>query len=543
MKELSVRDAFAGKRVLVTGFTGFLGKVWVALLLEEAPEIESIAVLIRGRRGEPARARLRSIVETSPVFRALRQKHGKGLRAFVDAKLEVVEGDVTSPVCGLAPRAAEALGGRLDAIVHFAGLTDFEPDPAQALAINVRGGESVADLAARMPVPRLIHVSTAFVAGNVSGTIPEHLERGVAPSGRTFDPDAELEALEALCGAIESKSGRIAAANARAAHLGWPNIYTYTKGLSEHLLASRDDVDLTIVRPSIVEGSMRFPLAGWNEGINTSGPLAWLLSTTFRRFPCNPDHRFDVVPVDLVARGTALVTAAALRGHGDGVFQLASSDANPFTFRRAVDLTALGARRIHKKEGATSFERFVVRHLDAIPSASERQTFPLARQRQVAQRARDALREIDLAEWLPPKLWETWGAKLDAKRKSVSQEIRNFDRKLGVVEEMLRLYKPFIHDNDYTFATDRVRALSAALRPSERAAFGWDIDAIEWRHYWLDVHMAGLEKWSFPLMRGEKAPSDPPLGLWDGAEREARVPPAATSAAAVSANASAEAGA
>ncbi len=514
---LSVRETFRGKRLFITGVTGFLGKVWVALLLEHAPEVERIAVLVRGRRGEPARARLRRIVESSPVFRALRKKHGPALRALVDAKVEVIEGDVSAPLCGLTPRAADALAARLDLVVHFAGLTDFEPDPAQALAINVRGGTNVADLCARMAVRRMIHVSTCYVAGNVSGQVPESLASGTAPSGCAFDPGAELEALAALCDAHDTKSARIREANARAADLGWPNIYTYTKGLGEHLLAARDDLQLTLVRPSIVEGATRFPFAGWNEGINTSGPLAWLLSTTFRRFPCNPNHRFDVVPVDVVARGTALAAAAALRDEAAPVYQLASSDTNPFTFGRAVDLTALGARRIHKKDGARPFERWVVRHLDAVPSAPESQRLPIARQRELAQKARDFVRKADASRFVPRAMWDSFGERIDARRKALSQDLRNLDRKLGRVEDMLRLYKPFIHDNDYVFETAAVCALSARLPEAERVAFGWDIDALDWRHYWLDVHMPGLEQWSFPLMRGDKAPLDAPTRLWDEA--------------------------
>ena len=44
---ISVRDAFAGKHVLLTGAAGFLGKVWLALMLDRTPEL-----LDRLHRGE-----------------------------------------------------------------------------------------------------------------------------------------------------------------------------------------------------------------------------------------------------------------------------------------------------------------------------------------------------------------------------------------------------------------------------------------------------------------------------------------------------------
>ena len=46
----------------------------------------------------------------------------------------------------------------------------------------------------------------------------------------------------------------------RAAHLGWPNTYTFTKSLGESMLAQKGrDLAIAIVRPSIVESSKRTP--------------------------------------------------------------------------------------------------------------------------------------------------------------------------------------------------------------------------------------------------------------------------------------------
>ncbi|MEO0326894.1 MAG: SDR family oxidoreductase, partial [Myxococcota bacterium] len=39
---LSVREAVRGKRLLVTGVTGFLGKVWLAHLLQHAPDVAEV---------------------------------------------------------------------------------------------------------------------------------------------------------------------------------------------------------------------------------------------------------------------------------------------------------------------------------------------------------------------------------------------------------------------------------------------------------------------------------------------------------------------
>ena len=98
---LEIRDSLAGKRVLVTGVTGFVAKVFVAFLLHHAPAVGRITILARGRRGQTAAERVRRIVERSPVFRPLRDTHGPLLGEFIRTRLEVVEGDVRKPLLGI----------------------------------------------------------------------------------------------------------------------------------------------------------------------------------------------------------------------------------------------------------------------------------------------------------------------------------------------------------------------------------------------------------------------------------------------------------
>ena len=68
----------------------------------------------------------------------------------------------------------------------------------------------------------------------------------------------------------------------RAKELGWPNTYTLTKSLAESLIAKYGaGLPIAIVRPAIVETSVAKPFLGWNEGINTSASLSYLLGTYF----------------------------------------------------------------------------------------------------------------------------------------------------------------------------------------------------------------------------------------------------------------------
>ncbi len=477
-------ERLTGRHVAVTGFTGFVAKVFVALLLEEVEAIGRITLLVRPRgRLRPGRLRVEQIVERSPVFRRVRAR--PGFEEWLAERLDVIEADIEKPSCALAPADLARLDGA-DVVVHCAGLTDFAPDPLKALAANVAGAAHVAALAEHLHAP-LVHVSTCFVAGSLGRAIvAERLEPGIAPNGRTFEPGTEIRALQLACREVDSAAERVDVALKRARSFGWPNIYPYTKGLAEHLLAMQSDLDLTIVRPSIVECARTFPFPGWNEGLNTAGPLAWLISTAFRRLPATPDHRFDVVPVDDAAKGLAAITAAAVSRKAGGVFHLASGDHHPLTFERAVELTGLGMRRWTRQGGGTALDRILIRHLDPIPVPADRQG-PLSVER-LRRWAADARARL-------PERWED----------GIGERLDRADDQLARVERMLELYLPFIHDNDWTFDTSRVRALTA-----DDPHFRFDLRDIDWCNYWVDVEYPGLRKWCIPLIDGARVPEDPP---------------------------------
>src|SRR5581483_10053896 len=97
----------------------------------------------------------------------------------------------------------------------------------------------------------------------------------------------------------------------RARELGWPNTYTLSKSLAESLIAKYGSgLPIAIVRPAIVETSVAKPFLGWNEGINTSASLSYLLGTYFRQLPTNERKRLDIIPVDAVCSGMTLIAAA-----------------------------------------------------------------------------------------------------------------------------------------------------------------------------------------------------------------------------------------
>ena len=62
LKMVSIRDYFKGKKVFITGATGFIGKVLIEKLLRSCPEIDLIYCLIRQKKGKHAEDRLSDLL-------------------------------------------------------------------------------------------------------------------------------------------------------------------------------------------------------------------------------------------------------------------------------------------------------------------------------------------------------------------------------------------------------------------------------------------------------------------------------------------------
>ena len=68
---LAVRNRLAGKHLFVTGVTGFVGKVLLAMIAERIPDVRRVSVLVRTNRDyRDARERFDAVVRRSEPFDA-----------------------------------------------------------------------------------------------------------------------------------------------------------------------------------------------------------------------------------------------------------------------------------------------------------------------------------------------------------------------------------------------------------------------------------------------------------------------------------------
>ena len=531
---LSVRLSLRGKHVLLIGVTGFIGKVWLVNALTDLPDIGRIYLLIRRQKSTTAQKRFEKMVEDSPVFDPLYERHGQRLVHFLAERVQVIEGDVTQPGLGLEPEFAQLLRTKLDLIINSSGLTDFNPDLRDALSTNVDAAVNILEFIRQTDHAGLLHLSTCYVAGARDGRVTETARPDYTPAGlANFDAEREWNALHRLVeeterradgpevteelrrqalsrehaakdlrgAALENqirknrvrwlKNELTEAGKRRARELGWPNTYTLSKSLAESLLVVRGaGLPVAIVRPAIVESSTAQPFCGWNEGINTSASLSYLLGTYFRQLPTNERKRLDVIPVDAVCRGMTLIAAAIVQRRHDAVYQLATSVTNPCDMRRSIELTSLAHRKHYRAQ--EGMEYWLRLRFDAIPVSKERYN------RMSAPAQRTIIKTI-----------QRIAAPLPLKKAPLAKAERNLEK----VEKLIVLFEPFILHNEHDFVAENVEKLSRALVPGERETFGYDTGSLDWYDYWINVHIPALRRWTYPLIEGRPLEARPPRSL------------------------------
>ncbi|HZX93781.1 MAG TPA: AMP-binding protein [Myxococcales bacterium] len=554
---IDLARAFKGREILITGVTGFLGKVALTMLLDRYPDVGRVYVLVRPRAGGTADDRFFGKVAASPPFRPLREKHGEEqFYEFLRDKCVPLQGDVTDPLLGLSEEQVKQLSGKLACVINSAGLVTFNPSLEFAVTVNTEGAKHAAELCKRTGAT-LVHISTCFVAGArrgpvfedepLIGSYPKAHERAEAEGSDIarvpFSVEAELKDVDALVARLRAQAddtallarfreaavkrleeegrdpgdekalrlaqGRerklwlgqqlVQAGMDRAQAWGWPNTYTYTKAMGEQAIAA-SGCKYALVRPAIVESALRFPFPGWNEGFTTSAPLSFMGLKGQRVFPAGHKLVLDLIPVDLVAAGILGVAGAACADRlQQRVFQLASGDVNPFYVRRAVELVALYKRRFmdqRVEEGQRSrLRNWIDTFLEPYPAAKE---LYFASSTPLFRAAAKGIRKL-IAE-----RGASWGApRTTALLARTDQALESMDRQLSVLETTWDLFMPFVAGERFIFQCKHTRQLWQQLSPEDREKLPWDPEAIDWRQYWMDVHMRGLEEWVFPGLEEE----------------------------------------
>jgi len=535
-----LQDRYAGQRILLTGATGLLGKSVLEKILRDLPSVEKVHLLVRSRRSVDAAARIDWQIVRSPVFDRLRDEWQSNFHSSLSSKVVPVSGDLARRHLGLDDAAYEKLAGEVTMIINCGATCSFREQFDRALQINALGARRILKLAQDAGNVPLVHVSTAYVYETAYEVSPER----VIPDGHTlrslpdgeaaqFSLDEEIDHMLARCAAIRGaaflerpddspgEDGQAVPVTEEARDRwrqnlanratieygtevsrehGWRDAYQFTKSLAEQLLArDRGSVPLSIVRPSIIEGTLSEPVPGWFDRIRMFHPIAVEYGRgNVQEFAGYEDTKIDLVPCDLV---TNLVLAAAPPDdptHFE-VYQIASARTNPVTLG---EMTTFLREAFQRDSADLPGRTWQDRKFKWTP--------PRIYERNV-ERARRRLELLrDLYSWL--------GLKRRARRAAVRLRL------LKRMAEFADVYGFYV-ERGPEFETENSRELLRALHPIDRDRFSWDIDAVAWRDYFLDAWVPGLMNVADDRPAGARVPgADATSARGQSAERTSDEP-------------------
>ncbi|KAJ8916668.1 hypothetical protein NQ315_000313 [Exocentrus adspersus] len=288
----TIPEYFAGKTVFMTGATGFIGKVLVEKLLRSCPDVAKIYVLTRAKKGKSVEERIARMFEL-PLFDLLRQTHPENLEKVVP-----VVGDVSELHLGISAEDRAVLVEKVNVVYHIAASVRFDDPVRVAIIMNIRGTREVVLLAKQMKrLEVLVHFSTTYC----------HTDKPIVEE-KIYPPTTDWR--QAIELAEKADPHVLQVLTAKYTH-PFPNTYTFTKGLGEHVVNDLCDgkIPAIIIRPSIVSCTMVEPMPGWTDSFN--GPVGIMVAAgkgVMRSTYSDPDVKLDTVPCDIMVKCAVVAT-------------------------------------------------------------------------------------------------------------------------------------------------------------------------------------------------------------------------------------------
>ncbi|KAE8725786.1 SET domain protein 38 isoform 1 [Hibiscus syriacus] len=390
-----------GKEFFITGSTGFLAKVLIEKILRAVPDVGNIFVLVKAKSKEEAMDRLK----TEEMF----------VNLILDWMLMFLI--------------------RLRNIVNHAANTTFDERYDVAMDINTRGHMLMAkDKSYGKGISHgRLHCKGKFDFGNHTEIGTRVRYRGRVRIGLRYQ--------------------------GRARKHGWQDTYVFTKAMGEMMINNmRSEIQVVIIRPSVIENTCREPFPGWMEGNRMMDPIVLCYGKgQLTGFLIDPIGVLVVVPADMVVNANL----AAIARHGMtpkpdiNIYHIASSAVNPLVFQ---DL----ARMLHDHYNSWPF------HDSKAPRSTTGFT-------------------------------ASWSGKLSQKLEAVCRKLVEQAKYLANINERYTFYGG-------RFDNSNTMRLMEKMSEEEKMSFGFDVESIEWKDYIKNEHIPGLRR---HVMKGRGMCSSP----------------------------------
>ncbi|XP_016302889.1 fatty acyl-CoA reductase 1 [Sinocyclocheilus anshuiensis] len=254
----SISEWYAGKNVLITGATGFMGKVLVEKLLRSCPDVNALYILVRPKAGQSMSERVQDMMKCK-LFDRVREDNPD-----FHQKIIPISSELTQPGLAISPEDVQTLTSCINIVFHCAATIRFDEPLKHALQLNVIATLQLLSLAQQMQhLQAFIHISTAYANCN-----RRHIDEVIYPL--PVEPKKLIDSLDvalAEC-VVQQESGKL---------------------------------NIGIIRPSIVGASWQEPFPGWIDNFN--GPSGVFIAAgkgILRTMRASNDAVADLIPVDVV---------------------------------------------------------------------------------------------------------------------------------------------------------------------------------------------------------------------------------------------------
>ncbi|KAF3795301.1 Fatty acyl-CoA reductase 2 [Nymphaea thermarum] len=461
------------KNMLITGTTGFLGKLLIEKILRSQPDVGKLFLLIQGPNQEAVIERLKKEIMNDELFKCLKRIHGSSYEAFMLSKLIPVAGHLEEYSLGMEEKIEKVIEDQVHLIISCAANTRFDERYDVAMNTNTNGAARLVKLARGCrKLPAFLHVSTAYVHGARIGLIKERpfffgdslaREEAMATQSEEIPPildireevkmiDDTLEGIEENMATPRMKDLGFKRANVH----GWHNVYSFTKAMGEMVIGTMsNDIPTIIVRPSIVGSTIQDPFPGWIQGLRMLDPImVYYGKGRLNFFTAGGETIADLVPADMVVN--AILAAIARHGSlgvaGLNIYHAGTSSTNPLRWDELFE---------------HCYEHY--------------HSFPFIDSQGKAVRVERV------------KLFDTLAAissHLSSERNGSLKEVKGMNMML---KKLSMAYAPYTSYKG-RFDTANAQKLMKKMSREERMNFTFDVAAIEWRDYIVNVHLHGLRK-------------------------------------------------